>query len=171
MIKYGGFVTAAAPFFLAYSNAIWACVMFAVVLSLGEAIWSPRTYDYMISVAPEGKEATFSALATAPLFLAKLPVGFLSGYLLQKYMPEGGNTNGKMLWLVIGFVTLSSPVSVCLLEKCIREPETNNSNSSTNVSNNENTKFTILNQTDDNDEDDNVIDNDHICKVTDSDNL
>lgn len=168
MIKYGGFVTASAPFFLAYSNSIWACIMFAVVLSLGEAIWSPRTYDYMISVAPEGKEATFAALATMPLFLAKFPVGFLSGFLLNKYMPEGGTTNGKMLWLIIGIVTLSSPVSVCLLEKWIREPESNTSNNSNSVSNNEiGPKFTILNS-DDNDEIDN--DNDHMCKVTDCDN-
>lgn len=122
--------------------------MFAVVLSLGEAIWSPRTYDYMISVAPEGKEATFAALSSAPLFLAKLPVGFLSGYLLNKYMPEGGKTNGNLLWLTIGLVTLSSPISICLLERCIREPE----NFSQNNSNHDEVKlkFTILN-TDDND--------------------
>ena len=56
---------------------------------LGEAIWSPSTYNYAMSVAPHGREATFSALATAPLFAAKIPVGLLGGYLLQTYMPEG----------------------------------------------------------------------------------
>lgn len=171
MIKYGGFVTAAAPFFLACSSSIGSCIMFAVVLSLGEAIWSPRTYDYMVSVAPDGQEATFAALASAPLSFAKFPVGFLSGFLLQKYMPEDGKSNGQMLWLIIGLVTLSSPVSICLLEKCIREPELIHSNNRN--SEKENTKFSILNTHDDNDEDDDTENstNEHICKVTDNDTL
>ena len=41
-----------------------------VLLSLGEALWSPRTYDYSMSVAPVGQEAIFTALAAAPLFAA-----------------------------------------------------------------------------------------------------
>ena len=31
----------------------------------------------------EGKEGTFMALSSAPLFFATLPVGLLSGYLLE----------------------------------------------------------------------------------------
>lgn len=53
MIKYGGFVSAASPFFLAMSTSTWAAVMFVVTLSFGEAIWSPRLYDYTMSIAPE----------------------------------------------------------------------------------------------------------------------
>ena len=53
MIKYGGYVSALSPMFLAVSESIWACVCFMVVLSLGEAVWSPRTYDYTMSIAPE----------------------------------------------------------------------------------------------------------------------
>jgi len=44
MIKYGGFVSAASPLLLAVSTSIPAAVCFVVVLSLGEAVWSPRTY-------------------------------------------------------------------------------------------------------------------------------
>ena len=33
--------------------AEWATVLFVVFVSLGEAIWSPRWYDYSMSVAPE----------------------------------------------------------------------------------------------------------------------
>ena len=53
MIKYGGYLTAVSPFFLAVSSSVWASVCMIVVLSLGEAIWSPRTYDYTMSIAPE----------------------------------------------------------------------------------------------------------------------
>jgi uncharacterized membrane protein len=53
MIKYGGYVSAISPFFLVFSTSTWAVVMFMIFLSLGEAIWSPRFYDYTMSVAPE----------------------------------------------------------------------------------------------------------------------
>ena len=93
-----------------------------VLLSLGEAVWSPRVYDYTMSIAPEGREATFAALAAAPLFAAKVPVGLMSGYLIAKYMPEDGHQDGQMLWLIIGLTTLTSPVLITLCERCIREP-------------------------------------------------
>jgi len=53
MIKYGGYVSAISPFFMVIDTATWSVVMFVVVLSLGESIWSPRTYDYTMTVAPE----------------------------------------------------------------------------------------------------------------------
>ena len=122
MIKFGGLITAVSPFFLAFSTSIWATVMMVVTLSVGEAFWSPRTYSYTMSIAPEGKEASFSALASAPLFAAKIPVGMLSGYLLSTYVPENGHKDPKTLWLIIGLQTMSSPVGIILLERCIREP-------------------------------------------------
>ena len=58
MIKYGTYVSALSVFFLAFSTSIWACVMFVVCLSIGEALWSPRLYDYTMSVCQEGREGT-----------------------------------------------------------------------------------------------------------------
>ena len=53
MIKYGGYVSAISPFFMVMATETWAVVLFVVFLSLGEAIWSPRVYDYTMSIAPE----------------------------------------------------------------------------------------------------------------------
>jgi hypothetical protein len=53
MIKYGAFVTAVAPFFLAISTSSWALICCNVVLSLGEAIWSPKFIDYSMMIAPQ----------------------------------------------------------------------------------------------------------------------
>lgn len=55
--------------------AEWATVLFVIQLSLGESIWSPRWYDYSMSVAPEGREGIFTAMASAPLFLGKFVTG------------------------------------------------------------------------------------------------
>ena len=85
-----------------------------VLLSIGEAIWSPRLNDYTVSVSEEGREGTYMALSSAPLFLAKLPVGILSGVLLQKYCPEtideGEERHSREMWLIIGLLTASSPI-------------------------------------------------------------
>lgn len=129
MIKWGGFVTAASPFILAVDTSIGAVVGMLIVLSLGEAIWSPRLYDYVMSIAPEGREASFSALASAPLFAAKIPVGLMSGYLLHTYLPEEDDEGEQpvqrpqTMWLIIGLMTITSPVLIALFDPCIREPE------------------------------------------------
>jgi POT family proton-dependent oligopeptide transporter len=110
MIHFGSYISAISVFALAFSTSISACIVFVTVLSIGEAIWSPRLYDYSVSVCKEGREGTYMALSSAPLFLAKLPVGFLSGALLQKYCPETGERNSKAMWLIIGLLTASSPL-------------------------------------------------------------
>ena len=61
--------------------AEWATVLFVVQLSLGESIWSPRWYDYSMSIAPEGREGVFTAMASAPLFLGKFVTGIHSAIL------------------------------------------------------------------------------------------
>lgn len=125
MIKYGGFVTAVSPFFLAADTSIGAVVCMLVVLSLGEAIWSPRLYDYVMTIAPEGRESSFSALASAPLFAAKIPVGLMSGLLLHRYLPEeeDGKQRPQTMWLIIGLMTITSPILIAIFDSCIREPE------------------------------------------------
>jgi POT family proton-dependent oligopeptide transporter len=118
MIHVGSYISAASVFALAISTSITACIIFVTVLSIGEAIWSPRLYDYAMQVCPEGREGTYMALSSAPLFLAKLPVGMLSGVLLQKYCPidvgEGEERHSKQMWLIIGLLTASSPILLTL---------------------------------------------------------
>jgi len=119
MIHHGSYISAASVFFLAISTTISASVIFVIVLSIGEAVWSPRLYDYTMSVSKEGREGTYGALSSAPLFLAKLPVGFMSGYLLEKYCPEEGERRSKMMWFIIGMTTVSSPIFMSMFWKYI----------------------------------------------------
>jgi len=59
MIHYGTYISALSVFFLAIWTSIPSCVLFVIALSIGEAIWSPRLYDYTMSVAQEGREGTY----------------------------------------------------------------------------------------------------------------
>lgn len=119
MIHVGSYVSSISVFFLAISTSIPACVLFVITLSIGEAIWSPRLNDYTMSVSEEGREGTYMALSSAPLFLAKLPVGFLSGYLLQQYCPPEGQRRSKFMWLIIGVTTATSPILMTIFWRFI----------------------------------------------------
>ena len=155
MIFYGSYISSISVFFLVLSTSIWSAIVFVIVLSIGEAIWSPRLYDYTMSIVKEGREGTYMALSSAPLFFAKLPVGFLSGYLLNKYCPEeeeeeeeegsvdgDGNDageqhhsttverNSKMMWFIIGSITSTSPILLTIFWKYVsyKDPDDDDEN-------------------------------------------
>lgn len=94
------------------------------------------------------------ALASAPLFLAKLPTGILSGVLLETFCPQGASCEAteraacaasdpslpapgaapaalppsspvlgrcdSKLWLVIGAITMASPLLITLFQRWLR---------------------------------------------------
>ena len=95
-------------------------IAFAFVFSIGEAIWSPRLYQYTASVAPKGRESTYMGLSLLPLFFGKLIAGPLSGVLLANFCPSEGPRDSWMLWLVVAGMALFTPVSVVLLRNFIK---------------------------------------------------
>lgn len=103
----------------------WYVMIFfyVIVLSLGEAFYSPRVYEYATAIAPKGQEASYAALSYAPFFLAKLLVGVVSGGLLERYCPKTGPRNSGMMWLIVGLITLVAPVGLIALRRWIRVPE------------------------------------------------
>ena len=65
-----------------------AIALFVFFFSIGEAIWSPRLYQYTAAIAPKGKEGSYMALSLLPYFVAKFVVGMLSGRMLARYCPD-----------------------------------------------------------------------------------
>ena len=63
--------------------------------------------SHLILYLHQDREASFSTLASAPLFAAKISVGLMSGYQLSTYLPEDGKQDPKTMWLIIiGLMTL-----------------------------------------------------------------
>jgi MFS family permease len=123
MILVGSLVASASPFWLAVFPAhYWTSAMFVVTLSLGEAVYSPRVYEYTMLLSPLGREGLYTQLASAPMFVAKLFAGGMSGALLEAYCPADPPRDCQMLWLVIGCVTFAAPVLMVLLRNVI-QPE------------------------------------------------
>mmetsp|Transcript_5383 Transcript_5383/g.14452 ORF Transcript_5383/g.14452 Transcript_5383/m.14452 type:complete len:189 (-) Transcript_5383:262-828(-) len=119
MIVIGSFISGLAPFWICFGNFYWAVAAFMMTLSLGEAIYSPRVYEYTMEVAGRGAEGIYTSLASAPLFSVKLIVGGMSGWLLQKYCPAKGHRRSREMWAIIGFTSFVAPVLMWLLREVI----------------------------------------------------
>ncbi len=119
-ILWGSVLTACSVFFMAVSTTVAASVAFIVTLSLSEALWSPRIYEYTATIAPRGREASYMGLSQLPMFLAKPAVGGLSGWLLTMYCPASGPRDSHTMWWIIGLTTLAGPVAMWFLQGVIR---------------------------------------------------
>ncbi|MFH0901883.1 MAG: MFS transporter [Pseudomonadota bacterium] len=120
VITVGAFVSALSVLFLTASTSIAASIMFIVMLSIGEAMWSPRLYEYTVQVAPRGRESAYMGFSHAPQFLAKLLVGLMSGVLLATFCPADGARNSRLMWLIIAGTALVGPLGILLLRNVIR---------------------------------------------------
>lgn len=117
MMIVGTFITALIPFLLAPGPRLWALLTYVVIFSLGEAVWSSRFLEYVANMAPQGKVGAYMGLANLPWFMAKFTTGFYSGFMLGKFIPEGGVHNSGALWSIYGCIALISPVSLLLFRK------------------------------------------------------
>lgn len=98
-------------------------LLWVVILSVGEAFYSPRVYEYAASIAPKGQEASYAALSYVPFFLAKLFIGVFSGSMLENYCPETGPRDSQTMWLIIALITTICPVGLIALRRWIRVRE------------------------------------------------
>jgi MFS family permease len=100
-----------------------AIFLFTVGLSIGEALWSPRLYEYAASIAPKGQEASYMALSLLPYFFAKFGAGTLSGVLLSDFCPETGPRNPQLMWYLVACMAVITPLGTILLRKYIQVQE------------------------------------------------
>ena len=65
-ILLGTSISTASVCWVVFDTSISSSAMFVITLSVGEALWSPRFYDYTFEVAPPGKTGLYFALANVP---------------------------------------------------------------------------------------------------------
>src|SRR5205085_7005053 len=94
--------------------------LFVIFLSVGEAFYSPRVYEYAAAIAPKGQEASYGALSYVPFLLAKLLIGTFSGFLLAKYCPEHGPRHSETMWLAVALTATVAPLGLILLRRYIQ---------------------------------------------------
>jgi MFS family permease len=94
-----------------------------LVLSLGEALWSPRVYEYTAIIAPRGKEASYMGLSALPYFFAKMIAGPMSGYLLARYCAASGPRHSWIMWAIIGGMTAMGPILILAFRGVIEKKD------------------------------------------------
>lgn len=107
----GAFISGASVFILSIEETYNSAFAFVAVIALGEAIWSPKLYEFSTMAAPEGREGIYVAISFAPMYLASVPVGWLSGWVLSIFCPrnaEPEERQGQLMWFIIGLTSFSS---------------------------------------------------------------
>jgi dipeptide/tripeptide permease len=100
-------------------------VVFFIIFTIGEAIWSPRLMQFTAEIAPPGREGTYVALSYLPYFAAKFIAAPMSGWLLATYTPETTEqlTDHYMVWVWIGGTAIITPLGMLFFKKVYKKAE------------------------------------------------
>jgi MFS family permease len=122
MMLVGSIVSAVPTFLLCAGPNLTNLIVYFVLFSIGEALWSARFLEYASELAPPGRIAQYMGLANIPWLLAKGTTGFYSGYMLAKYCPADvprDLLHTDKLWLVYGIIAMASPIGLWLARKWV----------------------------------------------------
>jgi len=114
MMIVGTAVMAAPTFLLAIGPSPWTLFGYLVLMTVGEAMWQPRFLQYAAEIAPEGRTGAYMGVAQFPWFLTKMITSFYSGWFLSRYCPPEGPQSTERMWLIYGFIAISSTVLLIL---------------------------------------------------------
>jgi len=111
MMIAGTAVMAAPAFLLGIGPYPWTLAGYIVVMTIGEAMWSPRFLQYAAEIAPEGRTGEYMGVAQLPWFLTKVLVPLLySGKAMDRFCPADGPRDTQTMWLVFGAIAILTPV-------------------------------------------------------------
>ena len=114
-----GFVLATACWFIMGSVPTIAGAVAAMMLfALGEAIQSPRFYEYVANLAPPDQVGTYMGFAFLPIAIGTFIAGWSSGYLVKHYV-EGGNPNAPQMWYVVGSYGVVSTILMIVYDRFV----------------------------------------------------
>mmetsp|Transcript_33402 Transcript_33402/g.92266 ORF Transcript_33402/g.92266 Transcript_33402/m.92266 type:complete len:676 (-) Transcript_33402:141-2168(-) len=116
----GAFLSGFSPFLFATIENYLGAILWITVMSLGQAIWGPKLYEYSTMSAPTGREGLFVAITASPIYLSSVPTGLVSGWLLEHYCPKDGreeDRHGGLLWFFVGVSVCTSPILLWVFRK------------------------------------------------------
>lgn len=87
LILLGLWIMALSPLTIWASVSKSTTVMWVTLVSGGEMLWLPRFRKLIASLAPDGKETAFLAVAGIPNVVSQYPAGVISGWLQNTYCP------------------------------------------------------------------------------------
>ena len=105
-ITTGTLISALGWIFLIVVPSGVGAVLTLIAVALGEIVMSPRYYDYVSRLAPEGQQGTYMGFAFLPLGIGSLIGGAFGGFLIHHFGEVKHEPSG-MWWVIvaIGVVT------------------------------------------------------------------
>jgi proton-dependent oligopeptide transporter, POT family len=123
MMIWGTFIMGAPAFLLAIGPYWWTLYLYLILMTVGEAMWSPRFLQYAAEIAPEGRTGEYMGVAQLPWFLTKVLVPLLySGTMMDRYCPApetGRAVHTEPMWLIFGVIAMGSFVLLVLAKNWI----------------------------------------------------
>ncbi|MFA5139229.1 MAG: MFS transporter [Elusimicrobiota bacterium] len=119
MMLIGTTISALTTFILVPGPNLNALIIYVILFSLGEAVWSSRFLEYVADLAPAGKVGAYMGLAGIPWFLAKFTTGLYSGRMLEHFIPKGGPHDSSTLWLIYALIACVSPLGLLVVKRWI----------------------------------------------------
>jgi MFS family permease len=114
-----GFVLATSCWFIMGSvPTIAGAVIGMMIFALGEAIQSPRFYEYVANLAPPDQVGTYMGFAFLPIAIGTFIAGWSSGYLVKNYV-EGGNPSAPHMWYVVGAYGVVSTILMIAYDRFV----------------------------------------------------
>jgi dipeptide/tripeptide permease len=106
-ITTGTLISALGWIFLILMPSGLGAVLTLVAVALGEIVMSPRYYDYVSRLAPEGQQGTYMGFAFLPLGIGSFIGGAFGGFLIH-YFGEVKHEPSGMWWIIIGVGVLTA---------------------------------------------------------------
>ncbi|HZY09720.1 MAG TPA: MFS transporter, partial [Bacteroidota bacterium] len=106
-----GFVLASFSWLIiATAQSIPLTIVAIAIFAVGEAIQSPRFYEYVGSLAPKDQIGTFMGFAFLPVAIGSFTAGFIADWLRGNYL----QTNPAMMWYILAGIGFASTALMLL---------------------------------------------------------
>jgi len=84
---------------------IWDFLIFILIISFAEALYSPMLNVFTFEFTTPGREGTFLTLTDVPTYLTIAITGIVGGFLLEDFYPEEDDEIHQkrpwVIWLII----------------------------------------------------------------------
>ena len=117
MMIAGTLVMAAPTFFLAFGPSITNLFAFLILMTVGEAMWSPRFLQWVAEIAPKDMTGIYMGIGQMPWFLTKVVTSLYSGWFLMTFCPADtppAELQTETMWFIYGLIAMLTPVGLFL---------------------------------------------------------
>ncbi|MHB8540782.1 MAG: MFS transporter [Candidatus Acidiferrales bacterium] len=117
-ITLGTIISAVAWLIVAFHPAVWTAVLTLFVVALGEMTLSPRYYEYVSRLAPQGQQGTYMGFAFVPIGIGSLIGGWLMGRLLHHF-GELEHQPQRVWWVMTG-IGLATALCLWIYDRIVK---------------------------------------------------